>query len=92
MLPRYYRTAEYPNGYLYMANAHDEWVFHPKEGSWKRIGRRPSYGAGTSVYDASRGGIWSLHRAGLLFTKPPAIAKKNGLFRVQVSMVTVVSR
>lgn len=66
MQPMYYRTAEYPKGQLYMANAHNEWVFHPKEGSWKRIGGRPNFGAGTSVYDKSRRGIWSLHRLGLL--------------------------
>ena len=76
MQPMYYRTAEYPKGQLYMANAHNEWVFHPKEGSWKRIGGRPNFGAGTSVYDKSRRGIWSLHRLGLLFTKPPIISKK----------------
>jgi hypothetical protein len=76
MWPQYYRTVEYPNGHLYMANAHNAWVFHPKDGSWKRIGSRPNYGAGTSIYDGSRRGIWSLHGLGLLFTKPPVISKK----------------
>ncbi len=56
MFPKYYRTVEYPNGDLYMANAHNEWVFNPKKDSWKRIGSRPNYGAGTSIYDASRRG------------------------------------
>jgi len=76
MFPKFYRRAEYPNGNLYMANGHSEWVFNPRDGTWKRIGSRPNYGAGTSVFDVSRRGIWSLHIGGVLFIKPPTIAKK----------------
>ena len=76
LFPKFYRTAEYPNGDLYVANLYNEWVFNPRTDAWKRIGSRPNYGAGASIYDAFRDGVWSLHRDGILFTKPPAIAKK----------------
>ncbi|MBK20159.1 MAG: hypothetical protein CMM52_15105 [Rhodospirillaceae bacterium] len=72
---KYYRTAEFEDGRLYVSNGVFESIYNVKENSWKRIGSRPNYGAGTSIYDPKRKGIWSVHRHGLVFTKPPKIGR-----------------
>ncbi|NKB21373.1 MAG: hypothetical protein GKS01_12835 [Alphaproteobacteria bacterium] len=79
MKRRSYRTAQYKDGSIYVGSDIVEAILNEKDGTWNRIGSRPNYRHGNSIYDASRDGIWSIHRSGLLFTKPPKSGIKHSV-------------
>lgn len=67
--PRYFRTAELPNGWFFVGAERGDGVFDPKTLQFKGIGRRGLVGPGTAIYDEKRDTVWSVHGNGLYLTK-----------------------
>lgn len=72
----YFRTAAYSDGRIYVGAAYGEYVFDPRNDTWKRIGAKSNLGPGPSVYDSRRKLVWTSYLHGLYVTGNRQIARK----------------